>query len=213
MWKKLFYDASKRFSNDVSNIVGNELKKKAKQQNKQDMIVEDIGKRESAIYINRLKHNLIQGKKDIEYASEIISSLDEIDKSDIDFELINIFANKISDKKVIIEEIQEELNNLWDIGEELGTRYGDYTVKFSSKAVGDIYFDIWILFIGIMNIITEFENAPFDKLDYEKGLLEFYKSAEELIIKIDEQLNDLTNKNIVRTYFSDGRTQTIDYNN
>lgn len=214
-FNKLAWGASRRFANDVSNIVGNEMKKNTKQQiNKEaNQIInkENLSEKQRAIHLNRLKKILLMQKEDIGVLLDISGSLLDMSSLAVNNEELERHLVVIKNIKDSIKERNIELDNLIEIGEKQAEKTQDYSVKFKGKEVRKINGGVKVSISYIEKMVNCFEDFSTCELNMDKIAYRFLDCYQMWDKEIEEKYDEITNMNIVRVW-SNGSTQITDYN-
>ncbi|MBT2728604.1 hypothetical protein J7E63_16910 [Bacillus sp. ISL-75] len=210
---KLLWGASKRFANDASRIVANEMKKKSREpepQAEDRSFVNEV--KDRSYYLNELRRilrghltvidTLNVGIYPIREAFETIEISEEEDK---------VERSEIEGMLQTLEQQSVLLTEYFNTGE----RIGEYTIKFKSK-------DVLALNKRMKTLVTYFEKMTAlyeqsesatveDKAEFFRLLKAFNTISESIDDKTVELHEELTKFNIVRTW-DRGVTSEIDYN-
>ncbi|MCM3763909.1 hypothetical protein [Neobacillus niacini] len=209
MWKKLLYGASKRFANDASRIVANEMKKKAQQDRRLTSFDDHSSEPERAIFLNRLRHILLNDQEMLTVLIDIINGLKTCVEPPFNDEGLFEYSQLILDINELAFEKNQEAHEIHEMGIQLSENTDDYTVEYKSLDVSLINAEIVDLADEIYNLLTAEETT------YDIGLIEdldgFIEKAQSYIEKSTEIYEELTKMNIV-TIWDATRTRTIDYN-
>ncbi|WP_042462186.1 hypothetical protein [Neobacillus dielmonensis] len=209
MWKKLFYGASKRFANDVSNIAANEMKKKIKETRPRPDFDDDTNQKERAAYLNRLRQILLDNQKMLATLIDIINGIKGSIMPPFDEEGLLEYSQLILDIQDIAYQKHTESHEINDIGDQLAEKTDDYSVYYKSMDVSLINAEIIDLTNNVYNSLLEselqYDDFLVDKLD------SFIKMIIDSQVKVKEKYEELTEMNLVRIFDSGGQ-RTIDYN-
>jgi hypothetical protein len=215
MWDKIFWGASRRFANDVSNIVGNEMKKKAKQkiieQTNQHINEENSSDKQRASHLNRLKQILLLQKEDMGLLLDIGVSLLDMSSLGLDNEELAKNLLIIQNIKESLNERNHELDNVIEIGDKQGEITQDYSVYYKGKDVKKINGGVKVTTSYVELMVKCFDDFSTCELNMAKIAERFMNCYQMWDIKITEKYDEITDMNIVRIW-SNGSTQIMDYN-
>jgi hypothetical protein len=210
---KLLWGASKRFANDASRIVVNEMKKKGKErepQSEEGIFVNEV--KDRSYYLNELRRILRGHLTVIDTLNVGIYPLWEaFDPKEISEEEDKVERSQIEEMLQTLEQQSVLLMEYFNIGE----RIGEYTIKFKSK-------DVIVLNKRMKTLVTYFDKMTAlyeqsesateeDKAEFFRLLKAFNTISESIDDKVMELHEELKKFNIVRTW-DRGVTSEADYN-
>jgi len=211
MWKKLFYGASKRFANDAANIVTNEMKKKKNREVNHSTFDDDSETKERAVYLNQLRHILLENKEILSTINnDIMSRFSMMDDSFVDDEIMLEYQELVLDIQDIMIQKYDEAFKINDIGDQLSELTNDYTVYYKSRDVMLINEELIDLMNAISDMLIE-DDIVYAGNVLNERLEQLNDIPRNIAEKIKKLYDEITQMNITTIVDSRGQ-RTIDYN-